>query len=562
MRNLPFHLPSGIRESGVGWWQWEQRTGVLTTSENLCSVLGLPKGTTIATLASRFALVHPADNEHHRRIVEAAAGRLEGWHCRFRIVRPLDQRVVMLEETALVKPDPTSDDVIIIGFIWECALPTNNFSRLAEVPHDVRFGGVSLRENRHICAFFSSTDDEYDALANFVSEGVQKGQPVIQIFDASDIPGYKNRVTELGLDIDTCINCGQVHLETWDNTYLSNGRFDADRVLTLIDSYISANRKDNSVVRMTGWVDWMGTEWPGSEQFFSYESRLNEVLSNSNAVAVCLYRIEKTPPALLLTAFQTHPIVFIGGIMYENVFFDQLNKGGHEAKASKSLPMADREAFVLSKLLAITPLWAVRPISEMANALLDILVDVFPVIYLKLERSPLFIEISRTGESSTIDDFEVNAFLSHNPTNDVVLTVLSGTSVEGRKIVGAAIGLAGEKGRLVALSTLDYFPSPRQRMILRLSANMIVTAMERLANTSTTQRQQHIRNLIHSLTAREKQVMDLVVQGQTNKKIAQALGIAEITVKVHRRRVMDKLSARSVPDLTRIALSQGKPVGA
>ena len=56
-----------------------------------------------------------------------------------------------------------------------------------------------------------------------------------------------------------------------------------------------------------------------------------------------------------------------------------------------------------------------------------------------------------------------------------------------------------------------------------------------------------------SLTAREREVMALVVTGRPNKAIAAEIGISEITVKAHRGRVMRKIGARSLADLVRIA---------
>lgn len=52
-----------------------------------------------------------------------------------------------------------------------------------------------------------------------------------------------------------------------------------------------------------------------------------------------------------------------------------------------------------------------------------------------------------------------------------------------------------------------------------------------------------------SLTARERQVMGLVVSGRLNKQVGGDLGIAEITVKVHRARIMEKMQARSFAEL-------------
>jgi FixJ family two-component response regulator len=61
-----------------------------------------------------------------------------------------------------------------------------------------------------------------------------------------------------------------------------------------------------------------------------------------------------------------------------------------------------------------------------------------------------------------------------------------------------------------------------------------------------------IRRRIESRSAREHDVMLLVVKGMLNKRAAAMLRIAEVTVKVHRRRLMAKMGAHSLPDLVRM----------
>lgn len=56
------------------------------------------------------------------------------------------------------------------------------------------------------------------------------------------------------------------------------------------------------------------------------------------------------------------------------------------------------------------------------------------------------------------------------------------------------------------------------------------------------------------LTPRERQIMDLMVEGHSNKAIARRLGISVRTVEVHRANLMDKLGARSLADVVHLAL--------
>ena len=57
------------------------------------------------------------------------------------------------------------------------------------------------------------------------------------------------------------------------------------------------------------------------------------------------------------------------------------------------------------------------------------------------------------------------------------------------------------------------------------------------------------------LTPREREVLQLITNGQSNKEAGRALGISPRTVEVHRARVMEKLGARNTADLMRIVLS-------
>jgi FixJ family two-component response regulator len=57
----------------------------------------------------------------------------------------------------------------------------------------------------------------------------------------------------------------------------------------------------------------------------------------------------------------------------------------------------------------------------------------------------------------------------------------------------------------------------------------------------------------HTLSVREREVMNLVVCGTLNKQIAAELGASEATIKMHRSLVMKKMQAQSLPDLVRMA---------
>jgi RNA polymerase sigma factor (sigma-70 family) len=66
-----------------------------------------------------------------------------------------------------------------------------------------------------------------------------------------------------------------------------------------------------------------------------------------------------------------------------------------------------------------------------------------------------------------------------------------------------------------------------------------------------------LRAQLGTLTPRERQVFDRVVQGKINKQIAQQLGATERTIKAHRHRVMEKMRVQSLAELVSIAARLG-----
>lgn len=98
---------------------------------------------------------------------------------------------------------------------------------------------------------------------------------------------------------------------------------------------------------------------------------------------------------------------------------------------------------------------------------------------------------------------------------------------------------------------LDFIEKPfDDEVLLRLVEMGLQRATEMFKNnTALSQSRAHY----DSLSKREKEVMELVVSGQSNREIAESLGISPKTVEVHRARVMSKMRSASLPDLVQQA---------
>lgn len=102
---------------------------------------------------------------------------------------------------------------------------------------------------------------------------------------------------------------------------------------------------------------------------------------------------------------------------------------------------------------------------------------------------------------------------------------------------------------------LDFLTKPVDESALLAAVDVALQRQrEILAMHHTAAELQH---RFESLSARERQVMQLVVSGLLNKQIAAQLGISEKTVKVHRGRVMEKTGSRSLAGLVRLCAAAG-----
>jgi FixJ family two-component response regulator len=98
---------------------------------------------------------------------------------------------------------------------------------------------------------------------------------------------------------------------------------------------------------------------------------------------------------------------------------------------------------------------------------------------------------------------------------------------------------------------VDFLPKPvRDTDLLRAVEQALARARREGAERKELE---DIRRRIDTLTAREREVMHLVVQGWLNKQIAFELGTVEKTIKVHRARVMEKMQVESLAELVRVA---------
>ncbi len=100
---------------------------------------------------------------------------------------------------------------------------------------------------------------------------------------------------------------------------------------------------------------------------------------------------------------------------------------------------------------------------------------------------------------------------------------------------------------------IDFLEKPFEEDALVTSVRRALE--QRSLSLSRSSASQTAQEHLSHLTERERQVLDLLVVGKPNKVIAYELDISPRTVEIHRARVMEKVHARSLADLVRLALA-------
>lgn len=105
--------------------------------------------------------------------------------------------------------------------------------------------------------------------------------------------------------------------------------------------------------------------------------------------------------------------------------------------------------------------------------------------------------------------------------------------------------------RALKAGAIDFLEKPfaRTELLARVQEALAMDAKARQAEAERIR----VEGCVSRLTPRERQVMELVVSGKTNKTIAAELGLCEKTVEVHRARVMTKMEADSLAHLVRLS---------
>ncbi len=186
----------------------------------------------------------------------------------------------------------------------------------------INFAGSQLAETRHVCAFFSSDDEEYRVMLPFIKDGLECGHKAVHVVNPGQSGDHLQRLAAAGIDATAAQKSGQFELKINTEAYLRDGRFDKDRMLGVFEQSASGN--DNGgfpLSRIVCRMDWAVESGWHVDDLVEFESRVNDVWGRHEDAVICTYHLSKFGGDAIIDMVRTHPMIIIGGILHKNPFF-------------------------------------------------------------------------------------------------------------------------------------------------------------------------------------------------------------------------------------------------
>jgi FixJ family two-component response regulator len=160
--------------------------------------------------------------------------------------------------------------------------------------------------------------------------------------------------------------------------------------------------------------------------------------------------------------------------------------------------------------------------------------------------------------------------LAERPPDNGILVVHDSPEIDSTGEAAGALAMLGEAGIWLPLILADEHPTTARVvegikqgaldfLELPCAEDRLASALARVAQEAAVQGEKHQRTMearerIATLSGREREVLELLAEGCSNKQIARALGISPRTVEIHRSNMMTKLGARHAAEAVRLRL--------
>jgi DNA-binding CsgD family transcriptional regulator len=178
--------------------------------------------------------------------------------------------------------------------------------------------GIEVDPGTHICALYSGRAERDRLLFPFLQEGIREGDKCLCLIDDAEPAEIRNRV-EKQQDGDLLSQSKQLDVDRASGVYLQSGQFSVGQMISfLAERLTQAAESEFPLLRAAGEMSWVLSQPEGGEDFFAYESAVNQLVEDKPAVFMCMYDLRRFGIPMLVDVLKTHPKVLLDGMLLDN----------------------------------------------------------------------------------------------------------------------------------------------------------------------------------------------------------------------------------------------------
>jgi DNA-binding CsgD family transcriptional regulator len=179
-------------------------------------------------------------------------------------------------------------------------------------------GVGDVASGTHLCALYSGPNARDRVLLPFLREGLREGHKCLCLVDDVEPATVRRQVERPGHP--ACSQQGDLlDVEHASSVYLQSGQFSVELMTSFLTTTLTEAAEENySFLRAAGEMSWVLPTAVGADDFFAYESAVNDVVADAPAVFICLYDLRLFSVEMLVDVLQTHPRVLLDDSLIDN----------------------------------------------------------------------------------------------------------------------------------------------------------------------------------------------------------------------------------------------------
>ncbi|GAB3663318.1 MEDS domain-containing protein [Halopiger thermotolerans] len=175
--------------------------------------------------------------------------------------------------------------------------------------------------NDHFALIYDSPEDQFAAVVPFLRQGLERGERCVYVTDEGSVDEVRAALRDGGIDVASAVESGSLVIETFQDTYLRSGTFDVDDMISFYGDVIDEVNAEYEGFRLAAEMTWILESDVSVEDTMTYESKVNELFDDEDAVAVCQYDRNRFPPAVVRDVVRVHPHLIYDDTVCHNFYY-------------------------------------------------------------------------------------------------------------------------------------------------------------------------------------------------------------------------------------------------